>query len=120
MQCWLLHVQAVMLAANRVAELHLVGSHDLHLPLSRSDARHDGCMQPYALVMAAVVVALCMCYDLDGQAKQQLAGVGRPPDWGMWAREQLIRANRALAWPLSPEEVRNGGRQHGMTWHCLL
>ena len=100
------HLQELIPAASRLAELHLLGSKALHLSLTLARARSDACMQPFALLMAATIVAIGLCYGLDGRQLGPLSGMGTPPDWGAWSRQQVARRARALAWPLSAEQVR--------------
>ena len=86
-----------------------MGGRNLHLSLILTAGRHDACMQPYALVMAALIVAIGLCYGLDGRdlVPVPCTSGGLPPEWGVWAREQVTKAGRAFAWPMAPEQVRN-------------
>ena len=113
-------MQEIIPAANKLAQLHLVGSAALHLPLTQAAARYDTCMQPIALVMSCVVVALCMCYGLDGNDSIPLAGMGQPvAAWGEWARDNVTKASRAMVWPMSLEQVRDHPEQFGSCKHAL-
>lgn len=62
-------------------------------------------LQPYAHLMAVVVVAARLCYQLDGSGTVHVPGLPPPPDWQAWAMQALAGLRRQSNFPIAAAEV---------------
>ena len=93
-------LQALLPVAADLFRVHVAGTLQIEL-------QDHASLQPYAHLMAVLIVAARLCYQLDGSPRAHLPGVPPPPDWQGWARVVMARLRRQCAVPLDAREARH-------------
>ncbi|PSC75815.1 TATA box-binding -associated factor RNA polymerase I subunit B [Micractinium conductrix] len=60
---------------------------------------------PWARFMASLLLAVKLCYGLDGRGQVLPPGLAPAPDWQAWAQRQLARLGTLSAFPLTLAEA---------------
>ena len=91
--------QALLPFAAELLRVHATGT-------LQAELQSQASLQPYAHIMAVLIVAARLCYQLDGSPRVHLPGVPPPPEWQGWARGVLACLRRQSALPLDTREAR--------------
>lgn len=91
-------LQALLPVAAELFRVHSAGT-------LQTELQNQASLQPYVHLMAVLIVAARLCYQLDGSPRAHLPGVPPPPNWQGWARGMLACLRRQCALPLDAREA---------------
>ena len=92
-------LQALLPVAAELFRVHAAGT-------LQAELQDQASLQPYVHLMAVLIVAARLCYQLDGSPRAHLPEVPPQPDWQGWARGVLACLRRQCALPLDAREAR--------------